>query len=140
MVSTIKHVVLLIGSFALAMSAAATDPGVSFEYDNKFTWDKKQLDSPPLPIGGGSAISKGLDYPVDLRRRHIQGRTKLSVTVDPHGHVQSLRFDPHLPPQLEKIVTTAVYQCRWKPGQRHGRFVTGSVSFPVRFVIEKRKR
>jgi hypothetical protein len=69
MVSTIKHVVLLIGSFALAMSAAATAPGVSFEYDNKFTWDKKQLDSPPLPIGGESAISKGLDYPVDLRRR-----------------------------------------------------------------------
>jgi TonB family protein len=124
--------------FAIAMSAAATAPGVSFQYDNKFSWDKKRLDSPPLPVGGEPAFSKGLDYPVDLRRRHIEGRTTLSVTVDSRGRVESLRFDPRLAPELEKIVTTAVYQCPWKPGQRHDRFVSGTVSFPVTFVIAKR--
>jgi len=138
MVSAIKYVALLIGSLAFAMSAAATAPGVSFQYDNKFTWDKKELDSPPMPLGGESAFSKGLDYPVDLRRRRIEGRTKLSVTVDAHGRVQSLRFEPHLALELEKIVTTAVYKCAWRPGQRRGRFVGGSVSFPVTFVVAKR--
>ncbi len=70
-----KPFVLTVGALvAVAMSAAATAPGVSYQYENKFTWDKKQLDSPPLPVGGEPGLAKGLDYPVDLRRRHIEGK------------------------------------------------------------------
>ena len=130
-----KHIFLITASFALATAAAAMAPDVRFHYENKFTWDKKQLDSPPLPVGGEPALSKGLDYPVELRRRHVEGASGVAVTVDPHARVQSVRFSPHLAPELERIVTTAVYQCRWKAGQRHGRAVTGTVSFPVRFVV-----
>jgi outer membrane biosynthesis protein TonB len=124
--------------FAIAMAAAAAAPDVSFQYENKFTWDKKQLDSPPLPVGGEPALSKGLDYPLELRRRHVEGASSVAVTVDLRGRVQSVSFSPRLAPGFEKIVTTAVYQCQWKPGQQHGRAVTGTVSFPVRFVIARR--
>jgi hypothetical protein len=134
-----KLLLITVGAFfATAMLAAATAPGVSYQYENKFTWDKKQLDFPPLPIGGEPALAKGLDYPIDLRRQHVEGATTVSVTVDSHGQVQSLRFAPHLPPELEKIVATAVHQCQWKPGRRHGRAVMGSVSFPTKFVVASR--
>jgi outer membrane biosynthesis protein TonB len=133
-----RQLFLLSAWLALATAAAATTPGVRFEYENKFTWDKKQLDSPPLPIGGEPALSKGLDYPMELRYRHIQGASSVAVTVDSQARVQSVRFSPHLASELEKIVTTAVYQCRWQPGRRHGRVVTGTVWFPVRFILLRR--
>lgn len=131
-----RHLVIIVSVLVATVTlAAATAPGVSYQYENKFTWNKKQLDSPPLPIGGEPGLAKGLDYPLDLRRRRIEGATTVSVTVNSRGKVQSLRFAPHLPSELEQIVTTAVHQCQWKPGQRHGRAVTGSVSFPVKFVL-----
>jgi TonB family protein len=135
----VKHLLIIVSVLVATVTlAAATAPGVSYQYENKFTWDKKQLDSPPLPVGGEPALAKGLDYPIDLRRRHVEGATTVSITVDSHGRIRSLRFAPHVAPELEKLITAAVYRCQWKPGQRRGQAVTGSVSFPVRFVIARR--
>jgi Gram-negative bacterial TonB protein C-terminal len=131
-----KPLVLVLSALlTFALTAAAASPGVSYKYDNKFTWDNKRLDSPPLPVGGEPALAKGLDYPVELRERNIHGKTTVSVTVDARGHVQSLRFSPPFPAALARIVRSAVYRCQWKPGGRHGHAVKGTVSFPVAFVI-----
>jgi hypothetical protein len=134
-----KHLFLVTACLAAVVTAAvARTPGVSFEYENKFTWDKTLLDSPPMPVGGEPGLAKGIDYPPELRRRHVEGASSVAVTVDSRGHVQSVHFSPDLAPELESIVTSAIHQCAWKPGQRHGRAVRGSVSFPVRFVVASR--
>jgi TonB family protein len=133
-----KHVLVAAYTLiAFATLVTAADPEIRYLYENKFTWDKKKLDSPPLPIGGEPVLAKGLDYPRDLRRQGIQGKATVSVTVDAAGQVLSISFSPHLPHELEKIVIKAVRQCQWKPGKKRGALVTGEVSFPVSFVISE---
>lgn len=120
-------------------AARAQRPEVRYEYhDRDFTWNKRELDTPPLPVGGQAAITRYLDYPRELRRQRIEGRSIVSVTVDSAGRIRGIVFAPSMYPQLQQIVRGAVLHCEWKPGMKKGAKKTGTVSFPIRFVISAR--
>lgn len=106
-------------------------------FDDQFRWDRKVLDTPPKIIGGEAALAPWLEYPTELRRRRIEGHSIVSVTVTPTGTVTAISFSPRLHSELERLVTTAVKRCHWKPGEKRGRLVTGTVSFPVTFRLTR---
>jgi TonB family protein len=123
-------------SFALVSSGAAQRPEVRVEHDDRdFTWDKRQLDAPPFPVGGPTAFTRYLDYPRELRRRRVESKSIASVTVDAKGRVTAISFRPHMNPELEQIVRRAVLHCEWRPGRRKGVAKAGTLSFPMNFVI-----
>jgi TonB family protein len=103
--------------------------------DDELQWDKKAFDAPPAIIGGYRELVQQFSYPDDLRRRRIQGSATVTLSVDSAGGVSSVSFSPRMPPDLERLITTAVRKCRWKPGRRGGRPVAGHVWFPATFVL-----
>ncbi len=123
-------------AFLCASAAAAQRPEVRYKYDDRdFSWDKRQLDTPPLPVGGQVSLTRYLDYPRELRRRRVEGKSIASVSVDATGRVTSVAFVPRMDRQLEAIVRRAVMRCRWTPGKKSKRIKAGTVSFPITFVI-----
>ncbi len=136
MLKPLIYTLLIAFSFAFVSSAAAQRPEVRVEHnDRDFTWDKRQLDAPPLPVGGPTAFTRYLDYPRELRRRRVEGRCIASVTVDAKGRVTAIAFTPRIDSQLEQIVRRAVLHCQWRPGKRKGTAKAGTLSFPMNFVI-----
>jgi len=75
-------------------------------------------------------LVRRISYPSELRLRRIQGAATTTVSLDAAGQVTSVSFAPRMPADLERIVTTAVRGCRWKPGQKRGKAVAGRVWFP----------
>ena len=126
---------VLVGGCATLSPTPPTHPGVSYTYDDKLQWDTTKLDSPPRPIGGEAALGARLPYPPELRRQHIQGKAIVSVSVDTDGKVIGVSFSPRLHPALERIVVSAAHESGWEPGMKHSHPTSGSVSFPVTFVI-----
>jgi TonB family protein len=115
-------------------SAPAQGAEVRYTYDEReFTWDKRQLDTPPLPVGGQQALTRYLAYPRALRRQRIQGESAVSVSVDSAGRVTSVTFAPCMHRDLESIVRSAVLRSRWKPGKKDGAARAGT--FPANFRI-----
>src|SRR5438477_13074567 len=99
--------------FALPQLAEAQRPEVRYEYhDSDFTWNKRELDAPPLPVGGQAAITRHLDYPRELRRRRIEGKSIASVTVDAAGRVTRITFTPPMNDELQQITRNAVLHCQ----------------------------
>jgi TonB family protein len=139
MVKPLVIILCIASSLALPYHAAAQQPQVRYEYnDRDFTWEKQQLDTPPLPVGGQAALTRHLDYPKELRRDRIEGKTIVSVSVDPTGRVTAMTFSPRMDRRLEHIVRRATLRCQWKAGRKNGVATRGAVSFPLNFVIGAR--
>ena len=137
-----KSLALVTSFFLLVCSSYSTTEtrrdGTYAYRENELQWDKHAFDRPPEIVGGYSELVRHISYPSDLRARRVQGSAKVTVSLDASGHVASISFAPHIPSELEHLVTSAVRVCRWKPGQRHGKSTAGRVWFPVRFVAPSR--
>jgi outer membrane biosynthesis protein TonB len=139
MVKPLVIAVCIASSLALAHRAAAQRPEVRYEYnDRDFTWERRQLDTPPLPMGGQATLTRHLDYPKELRRDRIEGKTVVSVSVDPAGRVTAIFFSPRMDRRLEHIVRRSVLRCEWRPGRKNRALTRGAVSFPLNFLINAR--
>ena len=130
----------LIIALALLPVAAIAETHVrrdgTYEYDkNELQWDKKAFDSPPQIVCGYADLVRRISYPAELRARRVQGAATATVTLGSTGEVTSVTFARRMPSELERIVTTAVRSCRWKPGHKRGKIVGGRVWFPVKFVL-----
>ncbi len=136
-----KSLALIIALALLPVPAIAEtqvrDDGI-YEYDrNELQWDKKAFDSPPQIVGGYADLVRRVSFPSELRARRVEGAATTTVSLDLAGRVTSVTFTPRMLPDLERIVTTAVRGCRWKPGQKRGKVVGGRVWFPVKFVLRR---
>jgi TonB family protein len=129
---------IIVFSFVATLALAETQvrDGATYEYDkDELLWDKKAFDTPPQIIGGYSDLVWRLSYPRELRARSIQGAATVTVSLYSDGRITSVTFAPRMPPDLERLVTTAVRSCHWKSGERNGRPVPGRVWFPAKFVL-----
>jgi TonB family protein len=134
-----KSLALLIAVAVLPVAASAEtevrrDGTIEYEKD-ELRWDKKAFDLPPQIVGGYADLIRRVSYPPELRARRVEGAATATVSLDAAGQVRSVTFTPRMPPDLERIVTAAVRGCRWKPGERHRKAVSGRVWFPVKFVV-----
>ena len=137
-----KSLALITSFITLACSLHAESQSrrdATYTYrEDELRWDKRAFDRPPKIVGGYSQLVRQLTYPADLRARRVEGSATVTVSLDPSGRIASVSFAPRMPPDLERLVTSAVRGCRWKPGQRHDRSVSGRVWFPVKFVAPPR--
>lgn len=128
---------ILVVSFVSAETQTRRD--ATYEYrEDELQWDKSAFDRPPEIVGGYAALVRQLSYPADLQARRVQGSATVTVSIDASGQISSVSFSPRMPPDLERLVTSTVRACRWKPGQRHRRPVSGHIWFPVKFVAPPR--
>jgi len=89
--------------------------------------------TPAQPEGGMRAFVSRLDYPANLRRRHVAGVMTVQVSLDANGRVVSAKVLQSVHPQLDAIVLRAVHETRWKTATRAGKPVAFKFKFPVTF-------
>jgi hypothetical protein len=104
---------------------------------DELQWDKRAFDRPPEIVGGYVELVRRFSYPSDLRARRVEGSATVTVLLDASGALSAVFFTPRMPPDLQRLVTSAVRGCRWRPGQRGGRPVGGRVWFPATFIAPK---
>ena len=86
------------------------------------------------PVEGMAAFVSRLDYPRELRHRHIQGVMRVRVALDAAGNVKSAQIVWSVHPILDAIVLRAVRESRWQPAIRAGKPVAWTFTFPVTFI------
>jgi TonB family protein len=81
------------------------------------------------PVEGMAAFVSRLDYPRNLRRRHVQGIMRVRVALDAAGRIVSARVVQSVDPVLDSIVLKAVHECRWQSAIRGGKAVAWTFTF-----------
>ena len=94
-----------------------------------------KVDVAPEPEGGMSALIARLEYPPELRARHITGVVRVRVSLDAAGHLRSAQVVQSAGPQLDGIAIRAVRETKWKPAMRAGKPVPFTFRFPITFAI-----
>ena len=75
-------------------------------------------------------------YPAEARRRKLQGRTILGLTIDPSGRVigvDVLRSDP--PGIFERAASKAARSFRFQPGRRAGRAILATTRLELKWQL-----
>jgi protein TonB len=80
-----------------------------------------------------------LEYPLELRRKHVAGTVWVDVSLDATGHLLYARVTRSVHPILDAIVLRAVRETRWKPAVKAGKAIPMIFHFPVTFGKHKRQ-
>ena len=107
---------------------------VTYSAYKKWYRSTEKVDVPAEPVGGIAAFIAHLDYPRDLRRRRLEGKVRIEVTVGPTGAVKSARIVQSGGPLFDPIVLRAVRDVRWTPAMKSGKRVPFTFTFPVSFI------
>jgi TonB family protein len=82
-----------------------------------------------------------LRYPEEAREEGIQGRVMVRFTIDVDGSVKDATVtrsvDPLLDAEALRVINASP---KWKPAKVNGKPVKVSLSIPVEFILEKKKR
>lgn len=96
------------------------------------------------PAGAASGLAKAIGdnrkpaYPAYARRRGIEGRVILSVTVSADGNVahvgiaQSSRYDV-----LDEAAVEAVRKWRFRPAHENGQAIVSTINVPITFRLNE---
>ena len=86
------------------------------------------LDQRPRPI-----IHTAPDYPVDLRKRKVEGTVQVVFLVDREGRVTNPRVEKSTNPVFERPALEAVRRWKFEPGTRSGQNVAFKMRVPITF-------
>jgi len=86
------------------------------------------LDQRPRPI-----IQTAPDYPVDLRKRKVEGTVQVVFMVDREGRVANPRVEKSTNPVFERPALEAVRRWKFEPGTRSGQNVAFKMRVPITF-------
>jgi len=125
----------------LALHASASDSshvehgaGATYHYDD---WrdqpPQKAFDVAPAPTGGMHAFISRLNYPSELRRRHVGGVMRVFVSLDTRGQVKEVKILHSIDPSLDRIVLEAVRTTRWNPALKNKKPIAVKFAFPLTF-------
>jgi protein TonB len=100
----------------------ATDPESIFSVAD--------LDQTPRPI-----FQAPPTYPLELRRRKVEGSVYVLFVVDETGRVVNPRVEKSTRPEFDAPALEAVRQWKFEPGSRNGQKVRFRMRVPLRFAI-----
>jgi TonB family protein len=86
------------------------------------------LDQRPRPI-----IQTMPDYPVELRKRKVEGTVQVVFLVDREGRVTNPRVEKSTNPAFERPALEAVRRWKFEPGTRSGQHVAFKMRVPITF-------
>jgi len=90
---------------------------------------------PPRPVANGG--NRPPRYPSAARRRGIEGKVLLAVSVSPDGLVKSVAVKKSSGARiLDRAAQSTVRQWRFAPATRGGAPVPGKIEIPVTFRLE----
>lgn len=96
----------------------------------------------PQFIGGEKALMKYLKnnivYPIDARKRNIQGTVYISFVVEPDGSISSVKCLRGIGGGCDEEAMRVVKMMpNWKPGLQRGTPVRVQFNLPIRFILKK---
>lgn len=89
----------------------------------------------PELAAGLSSLYLQVDYPMEARRKHIEGQVILSFTVDEEGYVHDIDIMQSVHPLLDSAAVEAVRDTRFAPGEHNGEAVSVRMRLPIRFQL-----
>ncbi|HEX6853181.1 MAG TPA: energy transducer TonB [Candidatus Polarisedimenticolaceae bacterium] len=90
-----------------------------------------ELDQRPRPLAQASPV-----YPVELRKRKVEGVVYVLFVVDDGGKVVDPKVERATDPGFERPAIEAVRQWRFEPATRAGKRVAVRMRIPIRFSAE----
>jgi protein TonB len=103
-------------------------PGAAAEAESIFS--VADLDQTPRPIYQAPPT-----YPLELRRRKIEGSVYVLFVVDETGRVVNPRVERSTSPEFDAPALEAVRQWKFEPGSRNGQKVRFRMRVPLRFAV-----
>lgn len=108
------------------IGASGAGGGGGGELDGAFSI--ADLDQRPRAV-----LQTAPSYPVDLRRRKVEGSVQVVFVVDVAGKVSNARVETSTNPAFERPALEAVRQWKFEPGTRAGHRVNFKMRVPITF-------
>jgi len=90
----------------------------------------------PEIVGGMGALYLQIDYPLEARRRGIEGSLMLNFTVYPDGTAREIRVARSLHPLCDTAAVKGLRSVRFAAGREDGLKVPVRMTLPVRFKLQ----
>jgi len=74
-------------------------------------------------------------YPIELRKRKIEGTVLVQFVVDAKGRVINPTIESATSPEFERPALEAVRQWKFEPAVRAGEKVPSKMRVPIRFTV-----
>ncbi|MDK9698612.1 MAG: energy transducer TonB [bacterium] len=94
------------------------------------------LDQPPLPIGGMSAIAKRFHYPDIARDKQIQGTVFLSLLIDSTGKIARKKILRGVHPELDRAALACIDSVQFSQPRAANKPVNAWVTLPISFRLQ----
>jgi protein TonB len=89
-----------------------------------------ELDQKPRPV-----LQASPQYPIDLRKKKVEGTVNVVFFVDKDGRVLNPQVENSSHPAFERPALEAVRQWRFEAGTRNGRKVSFKMRVPISFHV-----
>ena len=89
-----------------------------------------ELDQRPRPVFQASPL-----YPLEMRKRKVDGTVNVIFFVDKDGHVLNAQVENSSHPAFERPALEAVRQWRFEAGTRNGQKVSFKMRVPISFHV-----
>jgi protein TonB len=96
----------------------------------------KELESPPVPVGGLRAISERIHYTEIARRAGIEGTVLIEIIINKAGIVEEAKVLKSLNPGLDEIALQAVRDTKFIPGKQRDKPVKVKMRIPIKFRLQ----
>ena len=82
-------------------------------------------------------LSKNIQYPVEAKKKGIQGRVIIQVIVDAEGNITKPKILQGIDPLLDaEAIRIANEMPKWKPGMEKGKAVAVKYTYPIMFRLQ----
>jgi len=133
---------LLLAATVILLQACTSSPsgvvrgrGATYHYTDWRTQSPQTaFDVAPAPGGGMTSLIAHLDYPSELRAKHIGGVMRVFVSLDSAGRILDAHIVQSVHPRLDRIVLDAVTHVRWSPALKNNVPVPARATFPITFL------
>lgn len=120
----------------LALSPGCKSPGeIQISEETPKNKPKVVIEKSAAIIGGPKALQEKLVYPDEAKEKGIETIIEANVLVNETGKVETISFDTETEYGFEEAAENALYQVRFKPGERNGKPVSMFVTIPVEFKL-----
>ena len=114
--------------------------GTATDENGKLTSYSGQRGTPPQFPGGyqgfGNYLGSNIKYPIDARKKSIQGSVIISFVVERDGKITRIMVAKSVSPSLdEEAVRVLENSPAWIPAMQFGRPVSVAYSVPIRFTL-----
>jgi TonB family protein len=89
----------------------------------------------PEPLGGMESLRRRLNYPLEAKRRKVEGIVKVLVFIDEYGTVEKAEVVEGLGYGTEDAAQITVFYTKFKPGLLRGKPVKVQMIVPVEFKL-----